>query len=118
MMWFLAIAGVLGAIVALPLSFALLVIIALVSKLAGALAGRALSAGVVFTLIAIPFVGWSWLQSLAAEGADGPRNILLGFLYFVAVGTCIFSVLFLLVGSIESRRSGNKIIKKLKKARA
>jgi hypothetical protein len=125
MIWLLAIVGILGAFVAMPITIALALILKAIQMVAGAVAGRVFTWAVYILLAAIPFLGWTWLRRWEATFVDVTGMLVnesLGFvgaqiLYFVLVPTCIFTAIFLAVASLESKRSTNRLSQGSKKAR-
>lgn len=113
MIWLLAIVGVVGAFIAMPVTFALALILRAVQMVAGVVAGRVSTAAVYISLAAIPFLGWAWLERWEATFADmtgiiaqfSPGFVGAKILYFILVPTCIFTAIFLAVASLESKRA-------------
>jgi hypothetical protein len=124
MIWLLAIVGILGAFVAMPVAFALALILGAIQMVAGVVAGRVFAGAVYLSLAAIPFLGWAWLERWEATFADmtgfiaeySPGFVGAKILYFILVPTCIFTAIFLAVASLESKRSKKRPLQTPKKA--
>jgi hypothetical protein len=125
MIWLLAIVGILGALLAMPVALALALILRAIQMVAGVVAGRVFAAAIYISLAAIPFVGWAWLERWEATFADmtgfiaeySPGFVGAKILYFILVPTCIFAAIFLALASLESKRSKSRLLQVSEKVR-
>jgi hypothetical protein len=124
MIWLLAIVGILGAFVAMPVAFALALILRAIQMVAGVVAGRVFAGAVYLYLAVIPLLGWAWLERWEATFVDmtgfiaeySPGFVGAKILYFILVPTCIFTAIFLAVASLEAKRSKKRPLQTPKKA--
>ena len=124
MIWLVSIVGIIGAFVAMPITFALALILRAIQMVAGVAAGRVFSGVVYLSLAAIPFLGWTWLQRWEATFGDitgiiaefSPGFVGAKILYFILVPACIFTAIFLAFASLESKRSKNRLLQGPRKA--
>jgi hypothetical protein len=116
MIWFFAIVGVIGAVVALPVAFAFSLVLSAISAIAGLVTARFAAAAMYLSLTVCPYLIRTWLDRLLASGADGTAVLGAVILCYVAIATCFFTVVFLVVASLESKRSKKRLLQGPRKA--